>query len=176
MDKEYLFLREEIINNYTIESNIMNFLYITISTILVFSIQQSDNIYILVSYIVLIPAYAFVWSKEYAIFRIAAYLCVFHEGAEFNWESRNQIFFKKKAKNILDFMPSYYFPFIFISTLNTFLFFYKMKWNNINIFEIIKAIFAIGIYFLFMFIIVKNRTLKTETYIKDWKKIKEQDN
>lgn len=54
------------------------------------------------------------------IYKIGAYLYVFHEGNDFNWERRSRKFYKEASKhsdNWLTNIQSFNFPFLFVSFL-----------------------------------------------------------
>ena len=86
---EYLMLREEILHLDSITNNTINFFYAFIAAYIAFALTQEDTIFILLSFIGIIPPYLIVLNKMNALCKIGAYLYVFHEGGSFKWERRN---------------------------------------------------------------------------------------
>lgn len=54
---EYLMLREEILNLQTSENSILGFFYAFTASIIAFSIGKKDTMFILISYIAILPIY-----------------------------------------------------------------------------------------------------------------------
>lgn len=73
---EYLMLREEILHFI---NNTINFFYVFIASYIAFTLMQEDTIFILLSFIGIIPPYLIVLNKMNALCKIGAYLHVFHE-------------------------------------------------------------------------------------------------
>ena len=173
---EYLMLREEILHLDSIINNTINFFYAFVATIITFSITQDDSMFVLISYIVIIPAYLMVLSKEIGIFKIAAYLHVFLEGEEFNWERRNRKLYSNDSAPILYKIQSFNFPFLFVSTFVTIIFCIKTEWNNIcSTYESIKIFIAIGLYIIQLVLIIKNRRVSAKPYRELWDKVKKEE-
>ena len=84
--EEYLMLREEILQLNTIINSTINFFYVFVSAVLLFAINQTDSLYVLLTYLIIFPAYAIALSKAIGTYRIGGYLYVFCEGSDFNWE------------------------------------------------------------------------------------------
>lgn len=81
MKDVYLMLREEILHLDSILNNTINFFYVFIASYSAFSLFQEDTTFLLLSYIVIIPAYQIVLNKMQAMCKIGAYLKIYHEGA-----------------------------------------------------------------------------------------------
>lgn len=97
--KEYEFLRAEIMDDYKYIAQYNVVLYTASATILAFALQKEQFILSLVPYIILLPLYLMCEEKRRGICKIAAYLHVFLEGTEFNWERRHHVFDGKNNKN-----------------------------------------------------------------------------
>lgn len=173
---EYLMLREEILHLDTVINNTINFFYVFVATILAFSITQDDSLFALISYVVSIPAYLIVLSKEKGIFKIAAYLHVFQEGKEFNWERRNRKLYSSEEVPILYKMQSFNFPFLFVSTFVTVIFFVKTNWSAIcTVRELVKIMIAVILYITQLVLVVKNKRVSARPYITLWEKVKNEE-
>lgn len=173
---EYLMLREEILHLDTVVNNTINFFYVFVSAVLAFTITQDDSMFVLISYIVIIPSYLMVLSKEKMIFKIGAYLNVFHEGKKFNWERRNRILYSHDSVPILYKFQSFNFPFLFVSTFITLIFCAKTDWHKICIAdEVIKVVMSISLYIVQLVMIVKNRRISSKPYITLWENVKNQE-
>lgn len=174
MDKEYLMLREEIMLLGNIVNNTIKFFYVFVSAVLLFGITQEDSLYILISYIVIIPAYMLVASKINGERKIGAYLYVFHEGQDFNWETRNKKLYEKSKKQLSNKISSFNYPFFFVSTFVTIIFLSKTNWGNVGMtFEFLKITIAIGLYVTQLVLIKKNQKVTIDKYIPYWEEIKQ---
>lgn len=91
-EKEYLMLREEILHLDEVIVHTINFFYAFLASFLAFALTQKDTIYIVLSYIVILPAYLIVLSKLHGMSKIGGYLYVYHEkhgNTNFKWETYN---------------------------------------------------------------------------------------
>lgn len=177
MDKkeEYLMLREEILHLDTIINNTINFFYIFIASYIAFALKQGDTIFLLLSYMIIFPAYLIVLSKMQGMCKIASYLYVFHEKLDnttFKWERRISKYREKNKDAIFSYIISSHFPFLLVSLSVMILFFYNTKWKEIcKIYESIKVILCIIFNFLLLLIIYKNRKISTIDYVSNWEGI-----
>ena len=171
MKEEYLMLREEILHLDSLVNNTINFFYVFIATYNAFALLQDDTIFILLSYIVIIPAYLIVLNKMQAMCKIGAYLKVFHEGEQFLWETR-LMEYKKKYENSRFRVVSWHFPFILVSLAISVLFLYKFEWSaSFSYYEISKiAICFSGNCFVF-FQVSKYKNITSKDYIKKWEDV-----
>lgn len=173
-DKEYLMLREEILHLDIIINNTITLFYTFISAIILFVLERKNSAtLILVSYIIIIPAYRIVVGKRKNIFRIAAYLYVFLEGDTFNWERRQRKM--PNASGILSFsrISSINYPFLFVSTAVMIIFAWKFKWNGLKSGAgLAEVSIAIILYIVQLIYIFKNRKIKMDSYIKQWEEVK----
>lgn len=172
MKDEYLMLREEILHLDSIVNNTINFFYVFIASYSAFALLQEDTLFILLSYIVIIPAYLIVLNKMQAMCKIGAYLKIFHEGKEFNWETRHM-----QYKNIYESshfrVISWHFPFLLVSVSVSILFLFKTDWNSIGSgWEIFKLLicFISMIFILYKLLAFKN--ISPADYIDKWLKVK----
>lgn len=172
--EEYLMLRDEILKMNEIENNIINIFYTASSAIMSFSIMQEDNISILIVYMVIIPSYLMLMSKEEVIYKIATYLYVFYESDnnDIQWEHCNREFGIRKNKNILNDI-SLNFPFIFVNVLVFILFLLKTKWNCIlETYVLMKVIISVLLFLSTTILIILKGKVKILKYEKIWKDIK----
>lgn len=177
MDKkdEYLMLREEILHLDTVINNTINFFYVFIAAYMAFALTKDDTIFLLLSYMVIFPAYLIVLSKMKGMCKIASYLYVFHEESDssvFKWERRISEYRKNNKDGIFSYIISSHFPFLLVSVSVTILFFCNTKWENMNkLYELIKMIMCIIFSFILLFIIYKNRKISSVDYINNWNNI-----
>lgn len=153
---EYLMLREEMLHLESIINNTINFFYVFIASFLAFALTKNDTIFLLVSYIITIPAYLIVLSKMEGMCRIGAYLCVFHEGKEFNWETRNMKYKENRGRKTFTYLISSNFPFVFVNVAVFVLYLYRTPWDYFyNIYEICKFFLAVIMFFCIKHINIK---------------------
>ncbi len=173
--KEYTMLRDEILHLDTMVNNTINFFYVFVSAVLIIAINQTDSLYALIAYVVIIPAYLMTLSKEKGIFKIGAYLYVFQE-EDFNWERRNRKMNGTNVRPALYKIQSVNLPFLFVSTFVMIIFFIKTSWSDIGYTcEFVKVIIAVGLYVMQLTMIWKNRIINIEKYIPLWEKIKSEE-
>ncbi len=172
--EEYLMLRDEILKMYEMESNIINIFYTATSAIMSFSILQEDNVSILIAYMVIIPSYLMLMSKEETIHKVATYLYEFYEcdNDDIFWEHYNREFGKRKNKNILNDI-SLNFPFVFVNILVFVLFLLKTKWNcMLDPYILAKVIISVLLFLATTVLIVLKSRVKILKYSQIWKDIK----
>ena len=173
-DKEYLMLREEILHLDTIINNTINFFYVFVSAVPAYAIGQEDPLFVLIPWVVIIPAYRIVLGKRKNIFRIAAYLNVFHEGGNFNWERRQKKMYEISSYGRSKKISSFNYPFIFVSTFVMIVFVTKINWLEVRVnIELLKIVFGVVLYSIQMGAIIKNRKIDADKYITQWEEIKE---
>lgn len=174
--KEYLMLREEILHLDTIVNNTINFFYVFVSATLLFAVEKEDSWFILISYVVIIPAYLMVLSKKIGLYKIAAYQYVFHEGKAFKWETRQKRIYEMPTFLSIRRVQSFNFPFIFVSTFVTIIFCIKTNWNNINLtIEFLKVVMAMVLYIIQIGLVIKNRKVSIENFITIWEDVKKEE-
>ena len=173
-DKEHLMLREEILHLDTIINNTINFFYVFVSAVLVYAIGQEDPLFVLIPWVVIIPAYRIVLGKRKNIFRIAAYLNVFHEGKSFNWERRQKKMYETSSYGKSKKISSFNYPFIFVSTLVMSVFVMKINWHKVGMnIEVLKVVLGVVLYLIQICAVIKNRKIDVDKYIVQWEEIKE---
>lgn len=173
MKEEYLMMRDEILNLNTLVNNTINLVYTFIAAYLAIIIKQNDTIYIILAYVVIIPAYLVVLSKIQGQCKIGAYLYVYEKklAHNFHWETYNKIF-REQNPNIFSHLLSGNAPFLFISICILLLHIYKIDWSQpVPQIEILKLGINIILFSFVMFIIYKNRNLTTADYISKWERI-----
>ena len=173
---EYLMLREEILHHDSIENNTINFMYVFVSAILTISLNQEDALYVLIAYIVTIPAYRIVWSKRKGICKIGAYLNVFLEGKEYNWERRSCKMYDNPPNWVSSKIQSFNFPFLFVSTFVLIVFLTKIKWDKLeNTIEFIRLLIGVLLYGVQISMILSHRKISSEDFIPIWKDVKDKE-
>ena len=167
---EYLMLREEILHLDSIANNTINFFYAFISAYIAFALTQDDTIFILLSFMGIIPPYSIVLNKMDALCRTGAYLNVFHEGEVFNWERRYMSYRKKYESSKLR-VISWNTPFSIASIAITILFLYRTKWECFSVVDIIKSVICIALLLWVLYKAFKNINKNPQDYIKRWENI-----
>lgn len=175
---EYLMLREEILHLGSIENQTFNFMYAFVGAILAYSFSKNDTLTILISYVVVIPAYKRVISFEEGVYKIGAYLYVFLEGEEFNWERRNLAFYdelRRRHKESNRYIQSFHYPFLFISSLITLFFLISTDYQPpYSLYGVLKVVAAILLYLYVLMTAAKHRFYSVRNYIEYWEGIKKQ--
>lgn len=80
--EEYLMIRREIMQDDSLKHSVMAITYGFLGVILTYSLAKYDNIFMLIPYVVLFPAYKIARGKDLAIYRLGTYLMVFHTTRE----------------------------------------------------------------------------------------------
>lgn len=176
-NEEYLMLRDEILHLSNMENNIMNFFYVSVATIMAFSLTQQDTIFILLPYIIIIPAYRLVLSKMKGIYKIGAYMYVFLEGKTFNWERRTSKFYRKLPNTFGGKVQSFNWPFLFTSVFVTIVFILRTEWMQIfdEVYEGAKVIMAALLFIVILSMILKNRRFDIHNYLSCWEDVKSEE-
>ena len=172
--KEYLMLRDEIVHLDEMTNNTINFSYAFVSAILSFSFTQKDSIFILLPYIVIIPAYKIVLTKSQAVYKITAYLYVFLEGEDFLWEHRRNIFITSKggSMSLDEDFRYFHYPFL-IDAIVTSVFFVIR--NDMCVYGVIKLFIAVALFTWVLRMFFKYKRSETQDYIEKWKEIKSEE-
>lgn len=174
MDKrkeEFISLREEITQLASAIDGIINILYVFIAAYLAYALNQKDTIYILISHIVVLPAYLLVIGKRMAMCKISAYIIVYYEEDIAGWSSRSISFNAKTGPKIFKYIDASHFPFVLINCAILFLFIYRSSWT-FSIYEIVKLVTEISFFIILSIISIKNRKLSSKDMIKSWKEQK----
>ncbi len=166
--EEYLMLREEILHLDSIVNNTINFFYAFISAYIAFALTQEDTIFILLSFIGIIPPYLIVLNKMNALCKIGAYLHVFHEGESFKWE-RRYMKYKDKYESSPFRIISWHFPFIFVSLAVIGLLLYRTDWQRTAGDDIIKILVCLVLSFIVLYKAYKNKNISPKNHIEKWK-------
>lgn len=172
LKEEYVSLRDEIIHLDDSISSVLNFFYTFIATFLAFSLTQDDTIYLLLSHIITLPAYLLIIGKRMGQCKISAYLQVFGEGEEINWETRQTRLKIKKGPQIFVYVHATHFPFLLVNISVLILFIYRTRWDSpVTTYILCKSIFEIAMFFILLGLTVQNRKLSKEDYVNDWRRI-----
>lgn len=139
-----------------------------------FSLTQQDTLFVLLSYVIIIPAYRLVLSKVIGIYKIGAYLFVYQEGNIFNWERRSNEFYDREPKVFRKKMQAFNFPFLFTSTFVTGMFLVRTNWKVTcqSSYEVTKGILAMALYAYIICMILKNRSIDVRKFLPTWEAIK----
>ena len=147
------------------------------ATFLVFVLTQGDSIYILISYMVILPTYLIAIAKMRSLHRIAAYLQVFLEkdSDSFKWETHlskyNDTYYKRSK--LLPNHISTHFPFIFSSIIVTALFFYQeISCSSQAAINMPKSCICIMLLVVTLAVMYTNRITDKEKYIRRWEQIR----
>lgn len=92
--KEYELLRNEMMNTYTRIQNDFSIYTSIIIAILTLTLKIEIK-YLLLPCLLILPLYFEIEARHDSVARLGAYLYVFHEGKEFNWERRHHYFDEK---------------------------------------------------------------------------------
>lgn len=167
--EEFISLRGEMIQLASAMDHIINILYVFITPFLSFALSQKDTIYILMSHIVVFPAYLLVIGKRMSMCKISAYIKVYYD--ENGWAPRTIKFKTKIGPKIYKYIDSYHFPFILINLTILFLYINRTSWEC-SIYELIKLMIEILFFTLLNILSFKNRKISSSSMIDDWEKIK----
>ena len=108
--EEYISLREEMTQLASAIDGIINILYVFIAAYLAYALNQEDTLYILISHIVMLPAYLLVIGKRMAMCKISAYIIVYYEKDIAGWSSRSINFNTKTGPKFLSILTHLIFP------------------------------------------------------------------
>lgn len=170
---EYELLRNEILENYDAIKQYNLALYVAVISVLTFALDKQNFLYCLIPYIAIIPLYFACESKNRNICKIAAYMNVFLEGNEYNWEMLHQKYDEKfnKKRNWKS-ISQYYFLSIMCSAIAIAKIFQldydtNTKWVLFSIVLIVTivAIIAMGLSTI-------NYVNCRKAMLENWKKIK----
>lgn len=172
--EEYKLLKQEIINNNNIMRNFQIALYSATGLILTFAFMQDEPMICLLPYLVIIPLYLFRIKQSCDTIKVGAYMIVFLEGREFNWETRFNKYEKSvnaKKVSCIDFML------LIIASFLAFL--AKSGIPDINYVEysIRLLIGVVSMALCMMILLIKRIEPEKEkaNYIARWNKIKEEE-
>lgn len=132
MNDEYIVLRDEMNQYYQNIANYNIALYTASSVIFAFALGQKDYYYCLIPLLVIVPLYLLCENEHKKACKLGAYLYVFSEGKDFNWERRHHIFDRtrvekgKKPRRSIDEILSY-IMFCAISCLSSIIKIYYIK-------------------------------------------------
>lgn len=171
-------LRDALLHFDSVIVQTINFSYVFFASLLAFALTQEDTVYIMLSYIVIFPAYLIVLNKLHGICKIKGYLYTFHEHfgkTGFQWETNSMRFVDTMASKdvfsfnwITSFMYTHHFPFAMINIATFCLFIIRTKWENLDIYNICK-IFICTIAFIFMLLLInENRKYEINYFTQQW--------
>lgn len=173
---EYELLRNEMMDNFKIISQNTSILYTSFAAIFALAIKENNFLLYLVPYFVIIPLFLASEAKARSNCRIAAYLSVYCEGSEYNWERRHQrldeeTHQKRNWKSTL----SYYLLGVISSVAGEIQLFCSNKYSCTEKWIYGSVIFLVTII---AFVILKLNTIdyakERRKMINKWNKIKQQ--
>jgi len=167
-DKEYLMMREEILQYLGEYQTVRNMMYLVTATTMGFAVTQMIPYLFLLPLIVILPSYIIATDYWKCVTKAATYLIVFYEqeeGSHFHWESRHE----KLNKNY-KFMsgPNYqHVPYYVCGAMCFILYFANIELKMANV--------LLGIVILLISIIVymRYRKVDSDEFKKEWEKVKE---
>lgn len=176
MDKEvqeYLALRKEVNDLCSSSDNIISMLYAFLTAYLAFVFNKDDTVYLLFSYVVLIPVYLLIISKRIATCKISAYISVFHEKKGNMWETRLMRYKTPKKPFIFSFIEATHFPFIFINFFILVFYFIRFKISELQtIYGWFKLILLVIFFIIIYLLTARYRKISVSDYIDEWKLIR----
>lgn len=174
-EKEYEVLRKEMDDRMN-SVNSYNIVMLTVTvTILGFALQQDHYAMCLIPIIIIVPTYLRNIDADKAVIKMGAYLNVFLEGEDFNWERRNHKRDKTlKKKSFALRMFSVYNSLIIICVL---LAIYKCLSGNHDLIHLsIIIILSIGLFSIW---VVEHHQINhysiKKDYVNEWESIKKQE-
>lgn len=175
MDKEiqeYLSLRKEVNDLCSSSDNIISMLYAFLTAYLAFVFNKEDTVYLLFTYVVLLPVYLLIISKRIATCKISAYISVFHEKEGNMWENRLMEYNTPKKPFIFLFIEATHFPFIFINFFILVFYIIRLKSCELQtMYGRIKLV-LLCLFFIAMYALaVRYRKISVSDYVNEWKKI-----
>lgn len=172
--KEYELLRAEMMDLFKAVTTYGTVLYSAVAAILAFALQRDEFYLCLVPYVAILPLFLLSESKNRGICKIAAYMFVFLEGDEFNWETRHHELDKlnEKKQKRGSVIPYYYLA-ITCSVAALF----KVYANQATwLIKGIEVVCVVAFTVVAIIIMKKNKVNYNATrdeYIDQWKAIKE---
>ena len=153
--EEYKMMREELVNYMNKLHELKNMMYITVGSVMVFSISDKlPFLCVLLPLLLILPTYKSTINYWLCVRKASAYLVVFHESYEdcpIHWESRHNMFKKLKRKNknfkksMINDIPSHLFSYYTCASIIVIVYILKLykyiiegidKQETINIFDI----------------------------------------
>lgn len=177
VSREYELLRAEIKSEYDYVQGNNTIMYTAIGAILTFALGTENNNYFvcLLPLFIILPLYLRNVSHHRSVIRNMAYLYVFLEGDDFNWERRHHKFDKTHNKKLDWRDPMRYYALVLLCGAAAF---YKVIESDNAQFVIGKTIIII---FVCLFPLYEIRTKQVkylelgETYIARWESIKKEE-
>ncbi len=97
-DKEYELLRNEILNRFNQISQTTSILYTATTALLTYALSKNEFYFCLIPCIIIVSLHLLNQRKQRGICKISAYMIVFLEGKDFNWETRQNAFEMTKGR------------------------------------------------------------------------------
>lgn len=183
---EYLMLRNEILQIYNIVHGTRSILYLFVSGIVSYAFVNNKLGLLLLPHIVIIPMYLIAIDYTRDMYRIGTYLQVFHEGKDFNWETRQYKLNYTIKNKMIRFAKVFHLPYLTTSVSCFLCFLYKSCSGNPNIligfvtkpYENIKTVIYIIIILIELIITLiiyfkyRDMTSIQKNYYTSWNEIK----
>lgn len=174
-DKEYLMLREEILQYLEEYQTVRNMMYLVTITTLGFCFGKGTSVspyLFLLPLIVILPSYVIATDYRKCVIRAASYLRVFYEEEEnsnFHWETRLSLV--NKRCRFMTGINYQHTPYYVCGILCIILYFIFQDCKNVCLFNILLGIFILVVSTV---VFVYYREVKVNDYINEWRKIKEE--
>lgn len=172
--KEYKMIKDEIMYMHKAIQELRSILYVAVASVLTFAVGKTTPLLCLVPYCVIIPTYIVTIDYQFSMWKLGAYLLVFQEGKEYNWETRLHIFNTKEARKSRGSAKSFHSPFIATALICTILFFAKIDYKNISHeswMQIVLAILLLAAVLCYR-ISRRNPDAAKSEFIKEWTAVK----
>lgn len=172
--KEYEMIREEIMYMYKAIQELRKILYVMVVSVLTIAVGRNESLLCLVPYCVIIPIYIVTIDYQYSMWKLGAYLIIFHEGKEYNWETRLHNFNVNEGNKNRSGAKSFHSPFVATSIICTILFFVKIDYSDITYetyVQIALALLLFGVVLFYRFS-KKNPDKAKSDFIENWKIVK----
>lgn len=169
-DKEYLMMREEILQYLREYQAVRNMMYLVTATTIGFAIKDSATNLFLLPLIVILPSYVIATDYWKCVTKAATYLIVFYEREEdssFHWESRHAVLHKNyKFMTQINYQ---HIPYYVCGAACFALYFFNVKWNMSNV------LLGIGLFLISAIVYICYGKVDQSKFITEWEKIKDKE-
>lgn len=169
--KEYLMMRQEMLQYMEEYQTVRNMMYIVTATIIGFIEGMHMPKYLfLLPLIVIIPSYIIAIDYWKCVVRAATYLMVFHEkkiDAQFRWETRHYMLGDPKTTQIVNVQL---IPYYVCAIVCFCLYFFNLDWSSCG--EVWLGIVPLCIN---IFCIIYFRHVSADKFISEWESIKQKE-
>lgn len=169
--KEYLMMREEILQYLEQYQVVRNMMYIVTGTLLGFGVNGTEDrtrYLFLLPLIVIIPSYIVAIDYAKCVRKTSAYLAVFHEQKEdclFHWKSRHRMFgyYIKPWRVNAQLLPYY------ICGITCF----GLYFSRINYTNYLDVLVGVTLFVISLGVILLFKNIKYSDYLNAWENVKD---